>query len=58
MNLPKKWFEQNLPHDNPEVGVGLQTPTNEELLRHAEANPIPQRWFDETPQTPPKEKGQ
>jgi hypothetical protein len=22
LNQPKKWYEDNLPHDNPEVGVG------------------------------------
>lgn len=23
LNLTKAWFEENLPHDNPEVGIGL-----------------------------------
>jgi len=31
------------------------TPSNDRLLRHAEANPPDASWYDEEPQLPPKD---
>ena len=30
------------------------TPSNDDLLRYAADNPVPQCWYDEVPQSPPR----